>query len=144
MKKKKKIKPEGRMRWIDFGIFPGYVLFCYNMEHKQILKELTKKKADTWEYAIRNDGLFFDSPIWAAMFREVMSIKTKKKVKLYYIVVPTEFNFTDYDYCRLAHEVLHICQFYLSDILNREQEKEAEAYLHTYLMLECLKVIREK
>lgn len=34
----------------------------------------------------------------------------------------------------LAHEMLHVCQEFLSQYLNRDNEMEAEAYFHSYLM----------
>jgi len=61
---------------------------------------------------------------------------------LFYIILTEEFDFSDYAYCKLAHEVLHICQFILPDILNRDREYECEAYLHTHIMMQCLNQIR--
>lgn len=63
---------------------------------------------------------------------------------MFYIYIGEEFKFTDYEYCKLAHEVLHICQFLLPDFLDRNREFESEAYLHTHLMEQCLKAIRGK
>ena len=34
----------------------------------------------------------------------------------------------------LAHEMLHVCQEFLPQFLNRDEEAEAEAYFHSYLM----------
>lgn len=34
----------------------------------------------------------------------------------------------------LAHECLHVCQEFLPQFLNRDEEMEAEAYFHSYLM----------
>ena len=34
----------------------------------------------------------------------------------------------------LAHECLHVCQEFLPQFLNRDEEVEAEAYFHSYLM----------
>lgn len=34
----------------------------------------------------------------------------------------------------LAHEVLHLCQEFLPQFLNRDIEHEAEAYFHSYIM----------
>jgi hypothetical protein len=34
----------------------------------------------------------------------------------------------------LAHEMLHVCQEFLPQFLNRDEEMEAEAYFHSYLM----------
>jgi hypothetical protein len=40
----------------------------------------------------------------------------------------------------LAHEMLHVCQEFLPDFLNRNDEMEAEAYFHSYLMESCYKL----
>jgi hypothetical protein len=37
----------------------------------------------------------------------------------------------------LAHEVLHLCQEFLPTFFNRDEEMEAEAYFHSYIMLYC-------
>ncbi len=34
----------------------------------------------------------------------------------------------------LAHEVLHLCQEFLPQFLNRDEEMEAEAYFHSHVM----------
>jgi hypothetical protein len=34
----------------------------------------------------------------------------------------------------VAHEVLHLCQEFLPTYLDRDEEHEAEAYFHTYIM----------
>jgi hypothetical protein len=40
----------------------------------------------------------------------------------------------------LAHEVLHLCQEFLPSFLNRDEEMEAEAYFHSYIMQQCYKL----
>lgn len=40
----------------------------------------------------------------------------------------------------LAHEMLHVCQELLPQFLNRDEEMEAEAYFHSYLMESCYKL----
>jgi hypothetical protein len=39
----------------------------------------------------------------------------------------------------LAHEMLHVCQEFLPQFLDRDEEMEAEAYFHSYLMESCYK-----
>lgn len=76
------------------------------------------------------------------MMRTITTIKEKRH---YYIIrIPKEFTFSDLDYVTLAHEVLHITQYFLTDVLDRDVENEAEAYFHSYLMEYCLNVIRGK
>ena len=40
----------------------------------------------------------------------------------------------------LAHEVLHLCQEFLPTFFNRDEEMEAEAYFHSYIMQYCYKL----
>jgi hypothetical protein len=40
----------------------------------------------------------------------------------------------------LAHEVLHLCQEFLPQFLDRDEEREAEAYFHSYVMQSCYKL----
>jgi len=40
----------------------------------------------------------------------------------------------------LAHEVLHLCQEFLPQFLDRNEEREAEAYFHSYVMQSCYKL----
>ncbi len=44
----------------------------------------------------------------------------------------------------VSHEVLHICQFFLTDYLDRNEEAEAEAYFHDNLMREILRIAAEQ
>jgi hypothetical protein len=144
MKTKKKTKVVKAIEWLNFGIFPGFVVFCYNMKYEEIMKEFKKKKALYWSYGITEDQKLIDSGNWLALSREITNQKTGEHKKLFYIIIPKTFDFSDYDYAKLAHEVTHICQFYLPHVLDRNKEYEAEAYLHTHLMMQCTKVIRGK
>jgi hypothetical protein len=40
----------------------------------------------------------------------------------------------------LAHEVLHLCQEFLPNFLNRDEEMEAEAYFHSHVMYSAYKL----
>lgn len=93
-------------------------------------------KAIEGDEALLNDGKYF------ALRRVLEHPKHGKKI-CHFILIFDDFKFTDDEMCKLAHEVLHICQFYLPDVLNRDKEIEAEAYLHTHLMSQCLKLLRE-
>ena len=54
------------------------------------------------------------------------------------------FDFSDWSMCTLAHECLHITQFMLPEILDRNREYECEAYLHTHIMEQALNKLRGK
>jgi hypothetical protein len=128
------------------GIFPGTVLFSMGykpLELAKILKELYGEK-DDWTIALSDQIERLDSTTaWYALRRDMEITSTGEKRIFFYILIPDVFDFSDYDYIRLAHEVLHICQYHLPDLLNRNEEREAEAYLHTHLMTQAMKLIRK-
>lgn len=91
---------------------------------------------------LRDDKKLFDSCGYLACKRIIKNVKTGETKTLFYIFIKGEFKFTDYEMVKLAHECLHICQFSLPDILDRDKENEAEAYLHSHLMHQILKLLR--
>lgn len=138
MKKADKI-----LHWLDTGIFPATVLFIHRFSYEETIRLLKEKKADGWlgafNRAIKSNNLTETG--WWANWTLMQDRKTKEAANYFFIHIPN-FEFTDYDYCKLAHEIVHIVQFMLPDILDRNREIEAEAYLHTHLMKQCLKVLR--
>jgi len=132
------------LHWLDTGIFPASVLFSYQFEYDEIISLLKQKRATYWKEGILDDKELIDGGTYFGLRRTHENLKTGVEKKLFYIIIKEEFKFTDYEYCKLAHEVLHICQFMLPAILNRDREYECEAYLHTHLMYQCLKAIRGK
>lgn len=137
--KKSKVKV---LHWIPMGMFPATVCFSCGFSYDELIKNLKKTKADEWEVAISLDKKLIDDGNAFALERTCENVKTGKTKKFYFIVMKESFGFTDYQYCVLAHEILHICQFFLPGVLDRTKELESEAYLHTYLMEQCLKSIR--
>lgn len=134
------------IHWLDTGIFPATILFSCGFTYDEIIKDLKKKKAKDWLNGLDEDKELINCKAsWGmAMRRDCENTKTGEKKILFYIILKDRFDFTDGSYCKLAHEVLHICQFFLPDILNRNKEHEAEAYLHTHIMNSCLKALRGK
>jgi len=130
------------MYWFDTGIFPATVMFVFGFTYDEMLSELKKKKADTWAMSISEDRKLIEGSNYLAMKRVLEYKKTGKEIEHYIIKIKEPFIYTDYDYAKLAHEVLHICQYLLPDILDRNKETEAEAYLHTHLMMKCLAALR--
>lgn len=131
------------IHWLDTGIFPVNIMFSMNFTYDEIIKELKNKKANDWKLGISSEK---DKELinggWVAMRRDIENTRTNKIITNFYISLNTQFDFSDYDYCRLAHECLHITQFMLKDFLDRDREFECEAYLHTHIMQQCLKSIR--
>lgn len=137
--KKKQLKV---LHWLNTGIFPAYIMFSSGFNYDEIIKMLKQKKADEWLLGIDGYEELIRESNYLAIKTNTQS-KTKGESKsLLYIFVMNGFDFTDDAYCYLAHEVLHICQFFLPDVLRRDKENEAEAYLHTHIMQQCLKILR--
>lgn len=151
MRKKTKPKKNHFIDFINMGCYPGCVLFCHGYTADEFIATLKKlyktgewkaeKGAQTWLLGIE-DYDFKDGKYWA--LRRVLEHPKYGKKICHYILIFDDFKFTDEEMCKLAHECLHICQFYLPDVLERDKEIEAEAYLHTHLMRQCLNLLRSK
>lgn len=143
------MKSDKIIDWINFGIFPGYCMVSIGFTFDEIISELNKLKVDdravdNWITGIEGSKELIDSGSNFGLRRVVENSKTKDKIYLSYIIFTERFGFTDYEMCKLAHEVLHICQFTLPDFMNVEREFESVAYTHTHLMQQCLKLMRKK
>lgn len=132
------------IHWLNSGIFPASILFSVGFTYDEIIKYCNKVKAHGWTLAISEDKELLNSGKNFALKRTVTNNKTGKEVDYFYIIFLERFDFSDWSMCKLAHEVLHICQFMLPDILNRNKEFECEAYLHTHIMEQALKIMRQK
>lgn len=128
-----KVKELQVIRWFNFGSFPGYWVYIQNFSHKEIMRHLKKVKAEEWRVALDEPGLFGIGPCRAG--RRDVRLPGRSLKNLFFIIMPDGVDPTDpEDMIRLAHECVHICQFYLPEVLDRNKEYEAEAYLHTHLM----------
>lgn len=140
------------VRFLDMGTFPGTVLFSAGFTTEEFYAHIEKNYktgrwakqdgSEIWLDGIRGEKAKFATNNYWAAYRRLEHPKHGKK-NCFYILIFDEFKFTDEEMIKLAHECLHICQFYLPDVLNRDQEIEAEAYLHSHLMRQCLKELRE-
>lgn len=131
------------LHWLNTGIFPATIMFSVGFTYDEINKMLTRKKAWDWKLGISNDMELIDSGNNFSLSRTIYKKKGDKDTcTVFYIILKECFKFDDHDYCKLAHEVLHTCQFILPEILNRDREFECEAYLHTHIMKQCLSVLR--
>ena len=143
VKHKKKIpnKKVQVLYWIPMGMFPSTVMFSCGFSYDELIKQLKKKKAREWLEVVEGHNVIRDFSNTATQV-SLNDKKTGKVVKYYTIVLKNSFDFSDYHFCVLAHEILHICQFFLPEVMDRAREFETEAYLHTFLMKSCLKIIR--
>jgi hypothetical protein len=123
--------------YIPFYVYPSGVTFTNGFTYDEVVKELKKQKQFEWLDAFQSEADFFKQSNYAA------SKIYAKDGKIYcFIFTKEHFRFTDEDYVKLAHECLHITNYYLKDILDRDVEHEAEAYFHSHLMNMCLQTLR--
>lgn len=127
--------------WLNTGIYPGTIMFSSGFTYDELFQLLKKKKATEWWRGIEGEKDLIDAGNYFALHR-IIKKPDGLEINLFYIILVEEFNFTDFEYCKLAHECLHIVQFHLPAILDRNREWESEAYLHTHIMQQCLKAIR--
>lgn len=136
-------KPKKEYKFIErinCGIFPANIAFIYNYDNYQdIIKDLDKE----WKFAISADEELINTSDYLVSKRLCENKVTKEKRIYFYLFIKSRFTFTDYEYCKLAHEVVHLCQFILEDFLDRDEEHECEAYLHTHIMCQALKLLRK-
>jgi hypothetical protein len=145
MKKQLKInmaKKIAVLDYIDFGIFPGGVTFTNGFSADEVIKQFKKQKLKEYAAAFETQKEFFETANYAAA--KVYMEENGEEIKYFFLFTKEYFRFTDYEMVKLAHECLHICQWFLVDILNRNKESEAEAYLHSHIMTACLKILRSK
>lgn len=129
------------IEFLNFGSFPGTIMFVMGFSYDELLKTSKRKKYKEWIAGIEDDQFkgLYNQGSWFAMKNTIEHSKTKEQKTLYFVCLPFDvFMGKPYDYCRLAHEVHHIVAFHLKDILNRNEEFEAEAYTHTHVMYQCL------
>lgn len=132
-----------QMHTLDAGIFPFKVLLSSGYLYDEIIKELKKQKCHQWALGLRDDKAFIEGGKNFAIKRTVAH-KKHGEATFFYIIFTESFDFTDWSMCKLAHEVLHICQFMLPLMLDRDREYECEAYLHSHIMEQALKKLRGK
>lgn len=128
---------------LDAGIYPFKIVLSSGFNYDELCKELKKQKCDLWLTGLKDDKKFIDSGRNFALKRRIDGGKHNGSI-LFYIIFRDQFRFTDYWYMKLAHEILHICQFMLPEVLERDREYESEAYLHSHIMGQALKKFRGK
>lgn len=125
--------------FVDMGIFPGTLLVSTGFSRNELIKELSIIKATDWADAISDDFLEGEGLAW---YNQHSVTKRGDKTFYYMIGFRKPFKKNDEHYVALAHEVLHICQLFLPRVLDRNKEREAEAYLNSYLMSKILNELK--
>lgn len=121
---------------VNFGQFQGKICFSCGFTVKELIEHFKKQECKEWAAGLRSVEHLGPEVLGQA------SKRTYKNVELFYLILRDPFKFTDQEYITLAHEVLHLVQFRLRDILDRDQETECEAYLHTHIMQQILSALR--
>lgn len=131
------------IKTLNFGSFPGKIMFTCGYTFDEICKQLKKEKCDEWLECFETTKDLWDGNCWG-----FGSLRTKKiKDEFYYysfLCLRDNFDFTDESHAKLAHEVIHVCTFQLADLFNLVKENEAFAYTHTHIMQQCYEVLRKK
>jgi len=128
---------------LNTGIFPVHVSFSVGYTYEEIIAYYKKIKAHGYALGLNEDKALIDGGTFFALKRTV-TIKTSGQESTYfYLILKRPFEFCDWDMIMLAHECLHLCQFILPEILDRNREYESEAYLHSHLMTQALKLLRK-
>lgn len=121
------------------------VLLCCGMRQKELEKHLEKlgEYWSNWLLGIQGED-FGNSEAWGEQYSTTIYNDKNESRRLNYIFLYDGFNFAkDYDYCALAHEILHLLQFTLPRFgIDMHKETESSAYLHTHVMSECLEALR--
>lgn len=129
------------MDMLNFGSFPGKILFTAGFTYDEICKELTRQKCGSWLKAFKTTIDTWDNRCWG--FGSLRTINIKGQTYHYsFLCLRDNFDFTDSSHARLAHEVIHVCTWQLSDLFNMVKENEAFAYTHTHIMNQCYNVLR--
>lgn len=114
---------------INFGIFPGECFVCIGATVKQIAETEPDKKWKQYFEFLVEDGMttnFCNESAVDGLTYYSLFIEEKKD---------------DAWFAKLAHELLHLCQFICkTHVLNMIEEKESVAYLHTHLMNQVLQI----
>lgn len=132
------------IEFLDTGIFTPVVMLSIGFSYDEIIKELTKMGAKEWILGLSDDKEHIDRAHALCLYRSFENTKTGKWIRLYYIILKKPFDYSTDDYVVLAHEIVHACQFISDGIFDRNKEIEAEAYLHSHLMRQCLEALEEK
>lgn len=126
---------------VNFGSFPGKILFTAGYTHDEVCKELVKQKCSEWLKAFK-ECKYLATPECAG-FASKRSLDIKGKEYEYnFVFMRDEFDFKDKSHAYLSHEVIHICTFQLSRMLDIVKENEAFAYTHTHILDQIYKVLR--
>lgn len=124
---------------IDMGIFQGTIFFSCGYSIKALKKSLKKTENHDWNKGLKK----YNEYCSGVTIRSKFKYKGEKRT-YYYVILPERWTGTDHEYVTLAHELIHVVQYKLTPLLNRDNEAECEAYTHTHLMTQVLNKLRDE
>lgn len=128
---------------LNFGSFPGKIMFTTGYSFKEICKELKKQKCNDWLESFKQTEYLFEPN--CAGFASTRELKIDGKDYTFnFLCLRDGFDFSDNHHAILSHEVIHICTHHLKDMFDIVKENEAFAYTHTHILTQCYEVLRQK
>lgn len=127
---------------LNFGSFPGKIMFSTGYTHEEVLKELKIQKCTGWLLAWKETKYLFSEHCGGFASKRTVEIKGEK-YDFNFLHITEPFNFSDRHHSILAHEAIHLCTFHLSTMIDIVKENEAFAYTHTHILNQCYKVLRD-
>lgn len=127
MKKTIKIFPNGS--------YYGNILFTCGYSFDEIIARLLTLPDINWAVAVSLSVDWLSKQDYGCIYEHLDG-------EDYYIIY-FKSPFSEGEEAILSHEVVHLCQFCLPGLLDRNKECEAEAYHHQYVMEQCLKALKK-
>gem|GEM_PF-4654130 len=131
------------METLNFGSFPGKIMFTSGYSFKEICRELRKQKCLDWLECFKQTEYLFEPT--CAGFASTRTLEVDgEEYTFNFVCLRDEFDFSDDHHATLSHEIIHICTHQLKDLLNIVKENEAFAYTHTHILKQCYTALRRK
>lgn len=127
---------------LNFGSFPGEIMFSVGFTYEQIVAELKKQRCNQWLEAFTHTEYLFTPN--CAGHSSYQVVDEKKGIFHYSFIHIKNFDWSDDAHSILAHEIIHCCTHSLSDRFDIVKENEAFAYTHTHVMKQCYAALRKK
>lgn len=129
------------MHVLNFGSFPGKILFTSGYSFKEVCKELKKQKCNEWLECFKQVEYLFEPNCAGFAATRVLKIDGQEYT-CNFLCLRDEFDFSDKHHATLSHEAIHIVTYNLSDLLDIVKENEAFAYTHTHILNQCYEALR--
>lgn len=128
------------MYMLNFGSFPGKVLFTVGFTYDEICKALKRQEQTGWLAEFETTKHNFDTEHCVGFCARRLG---KDKCQYYFLHLRDNFNYTEKHHITLSHELIHLCSYHLPDYLDVLKENEAFAYTHSHLMQQCYDVMKQ-